>query len=354
MDSLTQITLGAAVGEAVAGKQAGKRAMLWGGFLGTLPDLDVLITPFYSEVDALIIHRGFSHSILFTLLATPLFGWLISRFGDKADSNCTRKRWSLMAFLVIGTHILLDSFTNYGTQVFNPFSHYPVAFNSIFIIDPLYTLPMLFSLIGAAILKNRATGWNLNKWGLIISSSYLLLTLGVKAYVHQQFTHALEENNIAYERLMTAPSPFNILLWTGFADNNETVHVGLFSILDDNEPQRFQAVSKNPELIDDYRDDTPVQRLLWFSRGFYSVTQNPQTGKLYFHDLRFGRSDLWLTGSAPFSWSYELVMDENRNQVTTFDQSDPSFNMDREILAMFWKRMLGEKPGEAKFTSTTK
>ncbi|MEL6140713.1 MAG: metal-dependent hydrolase, partial [Bacteroidota bacterium] len=41
MDSLTQIVLGAAVGEATLGRKVGNRAMLWGAIGGTIPDLDV-------------------------------------------------------------------------------------------------------------------------------------------------------------------------------------------------------------------------------------------------------------------------------------------------------------------------
>ena len=44
MDSLTQVVLGAAVGEAALGKKIGNRAIVWGGIAGTIPDLDVLIT----------------------------------------------------------------------------------------------------------------------------------------------------------------------------------------------------------------------------------------------------------------------------------------------------------------------
>ena len=68
MDSLTQIVLGAACGEVVLGKKVGNRAMLWGAIGGTIPDLDIILGPFISEVDALAIHRGFSHSIVFSIL----------------------------------------------------------------------------------------------------------------------------------------------------------------------------------------------------------------------------------------------------------------------------------------------
>ena len=42
MDSVTQATLGAAVGELVLGKKVGKKAPLWGAAAGTLPEFSWL------------------------------------------------------------------------------------------------------------------------------------------------------------------------------------------------------------------------------------------------------------------------------------------------------------------------
>ena len=50
MDSLTQIVLGAAVGEVVLGKKVGNKAMLYGAIAGTIPDLDVLTRYFMDTV----------------------------------------------------------------------------------------------------------------------------------------------------------------------------------------------------------------------------------------------------------------------------------------------------------------
>lgn len=340
MDSLTQIALGSAVGGATAGKQVGNRALLWGGILGVVPDLDVFITPFVSEVQALAIHRGFSHSIVFTLLASPIFGWLIHRYTGKKVKEAGRNRWILLSLLVISTHILLDTFTNYGTQVFQPFSNYPAAFNSIFIIDPLYTLPMLAGIILAAFHKKLPRpGFNANKWGLIISTCYLALSLVAKGYVHYQFTQGLQKQEIAYERLMTTPTPFNILLWTGYADTGEEIRVGLFSLLDDSTPKKFHKVDKNRHLIEESMDRKAVQRALWFSRGWYSVSRDPETGRLIFHDLKFGRNDLWLTNQDSFSWNYKFVENEN-GKITGFTRAE-SFDRSDNLLSMFWERIKG-------------
>ena len=73
MDSITQIVLGAAVGEAVLGKKVGNKAMLWGAIAGTIPDLDVIVGKFFQPITALEMHRGFSHSIIFALLFSPVF-----------------------------------------------------------------------------------------------------------------------------------------------------------------------------------------------------------------------------------------------------------------------------------------
>ena len=64
MDSLTQIVLGAAVGEVVLGRKVGNKAMLWGAIAGTIPDLDVYQSLFFDSLTTNELHRGFSHSIL--------------------------------------------------------------------------------------------------------------------------------------------------------------------------------------------------------------------------------------------------------------------------------------------------
>ena len=79
MDSFTQIALGIAVAEVCAGKQLKNKTFLYGAILGTLPDLDVLVGLFLNPVDAVLIHRGISHSLFLFLLVSPLFGWLISK-----------------------------------------------------------------------------------------------------------------------------------------------------------------------------------------------------------------------------------------------------------------------------------
>jgi inner membrane protein len=87
------------------------------------------------------------------------------------------KNWTWLSFRSIVTHPLLDSFTTYGTQLFYPFSKYPVAFNTIFVIDPLYTVPFLICVITVMFLRRTSSRRRIiNRVGIGLSTAYLSLT----------------------------------------------------------------------------------------------------------------------------------------------------------------------------------
>ncbi len=168
MDSVTQIVLGAAVGQAVLGSKVGNKALLYGAIAGTIPDLDVVSSFFVDTVTALEFHRGFTHSILFSVLFAPLFGWLVS----KREKEATWREWSWLFFFGFLTHPLLDAHTTWGTQLFWPFD-LRLAFKNIFVVDPLYTVPFLVFLILAMRQKKASKKRRFyNNLGLGISSSY--------------------------------------------------------------------------------------------------------------------------------------------------------------------------------------
>lgn len=333
MDTVTQITLGAAVGEALLGKKIGNKAAMWGAAFGVLPDLDVLASPFVSEVQALAIHRGITHSLFFCVVAAPLFGWLLQRY-QKTDA--TWKNGSWLVFWVFLTHIFIDVCTSYGTQVFQPFSNYSLSFNSIFIIDPFYTFPLFLGLATALFLNRQSHNRRLANWlGVGISSLYLLIGFGVKHHINNVFEYNFSKQQIDSEQYMTTPSPLNIFLWTGYAEANDTLYAGLYSVWDDDQEIDFQSVPQKKELLQPYRNQLPVERLVWFSRGYYAAENKPEG--LIVHDLRFGRSDLWLTDeSAPYVWNYKLQFNGDSTKVIGFKQFEPSF----ELRAALWNRLM--------------
>jgi inner membrane protein len=270
MDSLTQIALGAAVGTAVLGRKVGPRAALWGAVCGTLPDLDVLI-PYGDPVRDFTFHRAESHSLFWLTLASPVVAWLIARLNRGAGTSF--REWLALAWLALVTHPLLDAFTVYGTQLLLPFSDYPVGVGSVFIIDPLYTVPLLVGVIAAAGLHRRqpvqAARWNVA--GLVASTVYLAWTVAAQSHVERVVHRAVAASPLANSRVMVTPAPFNSLLWRVLVMDRAGYHEGYYSLFDGDHDLRLAFHRSASGLLEEIDDDWAVQRLAWFSKGFYAV-----------------------------------------------------------------------------------
>jgi inner membrane protein len=218
MDIITQTVLGASVGELVLGKKVGNKAVFWGAITGVIPDLDVLITGFFSEVDGLFVHRGFTHSLIFAFLLAPLLSYLIYKILHKR-SLATRKDWFRLVFWSAFTHPILDYFTTYGTGAFAPFSNYRVEFSTIGIVDVFYTLPMILALAVLMFFnRNSKIRRKFIVCVLSLSTFYLLLTVVNKINVNHQFEKGFSNQNINYERIRTNPVPLTNFLWMGIAE----------------------------------------------------------------------------------------------------------------------------------------
>jgi inner membrane protein len=340
MDSLTQLTLGAAVGEATLGKRVGRKAPLWGAALGTLPDLDVLANPFLTEVQALGFHRSLTHSLVFVLVAAPLFGWLLRRV--HASDDVPWVRWSGLAFACLFTHVLLDCLTTYGTQVFWPFSDYPVIFGTIFIIDPLYTVPLATGLLAGLWWSPTDRARRLaNGVGLALSSLYLIVTIGNKLWVEHVFETSLREQNLPHTEVFTKPTAFNNLLWSGIAKAEDGFYVGFYSLLDDDTQVEVRYVPANHDLLAGAWEDPAVEALRRFSRGYFTVSREPD-GSLAVHDLRFGRSDLGLTDAGRYIFTFRLQRNSG-GRMTGFTRTDPQIDARSDLIQRFVQRVRGNE-----------
>jgi inner membrane protein len=284
LDSLTQIALGAAVGEATLGRKVGNRAILWGAICGTLPDLDVFV-PFAGPVEAFTYHRSFSHSIVVAALVTPLIAWLIAKLHP--DTARHWRGWLLLVYLVLATHALLDSFTVYGTQIFWPLDMTPITWSTIFIIDPMYTVPLLVGVTCALIAaRDRTWGYRANAIGLALSSLYLAWSVGVKLHVDQVARESLAQQNIEYSKLLSGPGPLNTLLWRVLAMSEDSYYEGFYSLFDRDRSIGFDRYPSDPRLLNGLEGHWPVQRLQWFTKGFYSVGLDGRG--IVMTDLRMG------------------------------------------------------------------
>jgi inner membrane protein len=281
MDSLTQIALGIATAELVAGKQLGNKTFFYGAILGTIPDLDIVVGKFLSDVGGVAIHRGLSHSLLFFIFLSPILGWAIAAF-EKNKINF--KNATLLVFWCLVTHVILDVFTSWGTQVFWPL-HHRFALKTIFVIDPLYTVPLVIALIFVWKNKNPLNRRKYLIRGFAVSSAYLLLTCLLKLFAVQQFETALQQQQLGYDKLIVKPTAFNCILWNANVATSEGYYLADYSLFD-SQPIRFTFYPKNQELEQKLVDSPDFQQLKKISEGWYLVST--QDHRLYFNDLRFG------------------------------------------------------------------
>jgi len=306
MDSLTQIVLGAAVGEAVLGKKIGNWAIFWGAIAGTVPDLDVFLSYFTDNITALHMHRGFTHSFIFSVLFGLIFGFLAHKIHKHLSA--TWKEWSLLFFLGFLTHALLDAHTTWGTQLFWPIG-YKVAFKNIFVIDPLYTLPFLFFVL--LVIFNRKGSKNRQRYntiGLIVSSCYMVLTIGLKGFSYHKFTNSLANKELNYEEISTRPTPLNSILWAANVQLENGFLLGYYSFFDTKEIQFSAEIPKNHHLLNAIAHEKKVQQLIRITEGWYVV--EAKGDRLIFKDLRFGQYSMTDTKS-DFVFSFELFYDAN-------------------------------------------
>jgi inner membrane protein len=338
MDSLTQIALGAAIGELVAGRRLGYKAALLGGIVATIPDLDVLFSLVLDPVDYLHIHRGFTHSLFFSALLAPLLALLAQRI-HRQKSQMTFKSWFTLFYLVLLTHPILDLFTGYGTQFLYPITDHAFEFNTIFIIDPIYTLPLLTCLVLALRLpRNNAKRTKYTQIGLTVSTAYLLLTVVLKLAAIPAFKAELDRQNIQYERMMTVPGPFNSLLWRALVETEHGFYQGTYSLFDTSENLiRFTFLPRNAHKIEDIKNSSAIQRLLWFSKGYYHI--NERDGELYFNDLRFGSYNSWMGDHSSFIFAFRI--DETLTGDVAFEQVSLPVDIQWQDFRMLFARTLG-------------
>lgn len=281
MDSITQAVLGAAIGKVCLGNKLGNKAIWIGAAIATIPDLDVITLPFLDPLQRLSMHRGYSHSILFCVLLALLLSYLLQRM--KMFESLSFSRLLIFHWLALSTHILLDGFTSYGTLLFLPFSDCRFGFDSINVIDPIYTLPLLIGVLVSAFSKNKS--WivqHSNSLGIAISCIYLATTLVIKNDVADRFEKAINSQNIQITKLHSQPVGIGSLHWFGLGHTQYGFYMGDYSY---NNPKEIELTFfPNSDSLLLKLDDYTVDRMKWFAKDFYHVVE--QGDSLFFYNMQ--------------------------------------------------------------------
>lgn len=263
MDSLTQAALGAAIGQSLLSDKLKYKEALIGAAVATIPDLDVLLYLIYDSYEMLSIHRGFSHSILFSFIGALIIAYFLSKW--KWAKTISILKLLLFSWLCLITHILLDTFTAYGTQLFLPFSNERIGFDSINVVDPLYTLPLIIGLAFCFWKKKPI----FNNLGLLVSSFYLILTLVNKQQTEKKISSIFSSEKIKYDSLLTMPVGIANLNWYGVAKSSDSIYMRKYSIIN-NENYKIYSFPINEHYLNEI-DEKIAEKMRWFAKGFYTV-----------------------------------------------------------------------------------
>lgn len=291
MDSLTQAVLGATVAAACVPNNQRRKAAVAGAILGTLPDLDVLID-YGDAVSNFTYHRGFSHS-LFVLIPFGVLLWFVmNRFGSLVRQ--APRSWFYAIELVLITHVLLDAHTVYGTQLFWPIATPPIMWSTVFIIDPLYTLPLLMASLLLMLRPRLKVTHAMVSLSLVVSTAYLGWSWFAKTETEKAVVALLGDQ--VKGNILTTPTPMNTLLWRILVLQEDHYLEGYYAV---HKPERgieFSRRELNTALIDQSAHLDSVQRLSWFTQGFMKA--NVIENQLVISDLRMGFDEVFVFSHA--------------------------------------------------------
>lgn len=333
MDSLTHIFLGAAVGEVLAGKKMGKRAMLVGAAANSLPDIDFVAGLWMSPSQYSIAHRGFTHSFLFAVIASLLLSWAVNNFSSLKISF---RYWGVFFFVQILIHILLDSLNAYGIGWFEPFSHTRISYDLLFVADPFFTIWLLITCLVLLMLRTQSPArMKAAVTGIVISMAYIGYAINNKLIIHDAVSESFAQQQIVPVKTLITPTPLNCWLWYVVADVGDGCFIGYHSVFDRQPSLANQFFSKNDSLLDPIRSKEETEQLVRLARDLYTVERHHDT--LVFNNLRFGQINGWENPRAGFIFSYNLGM---RNSLLTIQKGRFS-GWSKKTTSSFLKRIEG-------------
>jgi inner membrane protein len=278
VDPLSQGAIGAALPQSieVADRQVHARQLLLIGVMGFLsgmaPDLDIFIRSPEDPLLFLEFHRQFTHALVFIPVGGFLCGLLAYRLFARKAGLTFLQVW-LYCTLGYATHGFLDSCTSYGTQLFWPFTNYRVSWNTISIVDPLFTLPIVLMVVLAAFRKKILFARLAVAWIFLYMGFGLFQQQRAQSYAED----LMAQRGESFQRMLVKPTFANTILFKVLVEKEHeyemfSVRVGLDTLFyaGDSMP-KLDIVRDFPWLEKNSQQAKDIQRFGWFSDGYLGL-----------------------------------------------------------------------------------
>lgn len=333
MDPCSQALLGANLSCSFSDNKDIKKASICGLSGGLLPDLDVLIK---SDSDPLLFleyHRHFTHSLFFI----PIGGLIVSSILFFLFFRKSFPFGKIFFFCSLGvfTHGLLDACTSYGTHLYWPITDSRVSWSIISIIDPVFTLILIFSFFFCIKFKSKI----FSRIGVSLSIIYLLFGLFKYNSIIEFVKNLSHERGHQIEKVFLNPTIGNNILWRSiyqFEGNYyvDAIYMPLISKVKYKEGSSvniiniekiFQNIDSKSQLVKD------IHRFSFFSQGY-----------IYFHpDLENVIADLRY-GTLPFDLHSLWGIKINKEKPQSHVEYKNLRNFESYHYSQFWKMLKGD------------
>ena len=270
MDPLSQGSLGATLAQSGSSQEKVRSATLLGCFGGLAPDLDILI---FSPTDPLLFlefHRQFTHALVFIPVGALLVAAIMHRWLGRGLSF---RESYLFCLLGYATHGLLDACTTYGTQLLWPFSDMRIAWNTVSIVDPIFTLPIVFLIVSGVIKRNPWPGRAALAWALVYLSIGVYQRERVEAAGYE-LAHSRGHEPI---RLEAKPGFAQLLLWKTVYETESHFHVDAVRVAAQtrfypgDRAEILNLARHFPWLNSESQQARDVERFRWFSNDYLAI-----------------------------------------------------------------------------------
>ena len=276
------------------------------GFLaGLSPDIDIFIR---SDTDPLLFleyHRQFTHSLFFipigSLLCAIVFYYVFAK-----KFNFSFRNTYIFSLIGYATHGVIDSFTTYGTQLLWPFSNERIAWNSISVIDPLFTLPVIILCLITLIKGDKKYSFYSIAWILMYQLAGFIQKDRAENIIHDYAKIKGHDVN----EIEAKPSFGNIIVWKVIYTTSEKYYVNAIRLSVDHKIYPGESIEKLdvsksfPWLDASSQQAKDIEKFRWFSNGYLAVDKN---NKDVISDVRFST----LPNQVEGLWGIKL--DEKKN-----------------------------------------
>ncbi len=308
MDPLTQGIVATTAAQTYSKKNNIIIASIIGFLAGLAPDIDIFIR---SDTDPLLFleyHRQFTHSLIFipigSFICAAVFYLLFAK-----RFNLSFKYTYIFSIIGYSTHGIIDTFTTYGTQLFWPFTNERLAWNTISVIDPLFTLPVIILCLIAFIKKNKTFSFYAFAWMII----YQTVGLSQKIRAEEIISNYALEQGHKVNMIEAKPSFANIIVWKVIYSDDESYYVNAIQlglthkiykgdkILKLNIERDFKWLDLNSQQAKD------LERFRWFSNNYLGIDKN--NNNIIF-DIRFSA----IPNEAEGLWGIRLDKNKLNNE----------------------------------------